>query len=162
MKSVSDILKSHMEAVKAKVQMRMAEQKRNATGRSSASLVVQISGDTASLFGSSSFKSMERGRGAGKVPRNFKTIIKEWIKAKGISVRPKQSVRASKISAQERGLNSLAGAIAHTIMKKGTKLNREHGYNDIYTSVINEELKLMKEELGGMAGEEFITINKLL
>lgn len=162
MRSVSDILKAHMVAVKTKVQMRMAEQRRNATGRSSASLAVQISGDTASLFGSSSFKSMERGRAGGKVPRNFTDIIKEWIKAKGIAVKPIQSKRPSKMSAQERGLNSMAGAIAHTIMKKGTKLHRNHGYNDIYTTAIREELELMKNEIGNIVSDEIITINKRL
>lgn len=147
MASVKEILTKHLEAIKSRIQQEMASQKRNASGRTSSSLTVNVSGEKGVLMGSSAVEFVERGRGAGRVPKDFISIIKDWIKAKGISVTPIQSRRESSISPEERGLNSLAGAIAYTIMKKGTKLHRSNGYNDILTSAINEELEVMSQEL---------------
>lgn len=140
----------------------MIAEKRTTSGRSSASLSVDVNGHVGTLYGSSSFLVMERGRGPGKVPYRFFDIIRQWIKDKGISVTPIPSKRLSAISPEERGLNSLAGAIAYTIMKKGTRLHRDGGLDDIYSSVIKEELELMSKELVINSLSKISTINNTL
>lgn len=131
MAGVQDILTRHLENVKAKIANAMAEHGRNASGKSVASLQVSVNGDVGILYGSKSFLVMERGKKPGKVPYGFRDIIKQWIIDKGISFAPKPSKRKdSKYSPQERALNSLAGAIAYKIMKEGTRLHRDNGYNE--------------------------------
>lgn len=162
MSNVSDIIANCLERVKSRIQTRIAEEGRTASGKTSASLTAEVSGMRGTLYGSQSMLVIERGRKPGKVPYGFRDIIKEWIKAKGISVKPIPSKRSSNISPEERGLNSLAGAIAYNIMKKGTKLHREHGFNDIYTTVLNEEIELLGKELIILSKDSVAKINKIL
>lgn len=160
MEQVSDILKRHLENVKANISKQMEAHHRNASGRSVASLTVEVNGNVGILYGSKSFLSMERGRKGGKVPKGFYGIIRQWIIDKGIAVTPiPAKTQRAILSAEERGLRSLAGAIAHKIMKDGTRLHREGGYNDIYTSAVNEELKLLHAEVVGGTAESIAEIN---
>ena len=69
----------------------MEAMKRTATGKSVASLKVETGKNgkgesSAFLTGGKQWEYMERGRGPGKVPYNFRDIIREWIVAKGISL----------------------------------------------------------------------------
>ncbi len=159
MENVTDILTRTLERVKAKIQERIVAEGRSASGSSASSLTVEVNGTKGVIIGSRSLLSMERGRGPGKVPYGFFDIIKEWIKAKGISVTPKPSKREAAISSEERGLRSLAGAIAYTIMKKGTKLHRKGGYNDIYDTALNEELEVLGKEITFGLAEQIFNIN---
>lgn len=162
MENVTDILTRTLERVKAKIQERIISEGRSASGKSASSLAIEVDGMKGAILGSASLLSMERGRGPGKVPYGFFDIIKEWIKAKGISVTPIPSKRESTISPEERGLRSLAGAIAYTIMKKGTKLHRSGGYNDIYDTALNEELEVLGNEITFGLAEQVTTINESL
>lgn len=83
--SIQDIIKQHLEAVKTGIIQHMSQQGRIASGRSVASLEVNVNANGGYLEGASSFLTMERGRGPGNVPRNFTSIIRDWIIAKGIS-----------------------------------------------------------------------------
>lgn len=148
---IKDIVQRHLEAVKTGIAQQMAQQGRNASGKSVASLEVKTDDNGGYLEGSGSFLAMEHGRGPGSVPKDFVSIIRDWIVAKGISY---QSLIPKKNGTPEQGLRRLSGAIAYSIMKKGTKLYRNKGYNDIYDSVLNEELeKLADEALGVFAVE---------
>lgn len=161
MAGVQDILTRRLENVKTKITNAMADNGRNASGRSVASLQVSVNGNVGILYGSKSFLVMERGRKPGKVPFGFRDIIKQWIINKGISVAPKPSKRKNtKYSPQERALNSFAGAVAFKIMKNGTKLHRDNGYNDIYTTAVNEELKALNDELLFTTAESIAEINE--
>lgn len=162
MDKISDIIKDTLETVKARIQERIVSEGRSASGKSASSLTVVVNGTTGSILGSSALLSMERGRGPGKVPYGFFDIIKEWIWAKGIRVTPIPSKRESRISPEERGFNSLAGAIAYTIMEKGTRLHREKGYNDIYDTVLEEELKTLGSKITFGLSEQISTINDRL
>lgn len=162
MESISDIIKDTLETVKTRIQERIISEGRSASGKTAASLTVMTNGAKGAVLGSSSLLSIERGRHPGKVPYGFFGIIKEWIKAKGIPVTPIQAKRKSNISPEERGLNSLAGAIAYTIMKKGTKLHREKGYNDIYDTVLEEELETLGNKIKFGLSKQVSTINDLL
>ncbi len=163
MSQVSDILKRHLENVKATIAKQMEANQRNASGRSVASLKVDVNGNVGTLFGSKSFLVMERGRKGGKVPKGFYGIIRQWIIDKGIAVAPIPSkTNRAILSPDERGLRSLAGAIAHKIMKEGTRLHRDGGFNDIYTTAVNEELELMSEEFILYTTEALAKINNQL
>ncbi len=148
MENVQEMIRLHLENVKSKIVQAMADNQRNASGRSVASLSIEVSGNKGVLYGSKSFLVMERGKKPGKVPYRFRDIIKQWIIDKGISVTPiPTKKRQSKYTPHERGLNSMAGAIAYKIMKEGTKLHRDNGYNDIFTSAVRDELKVLEDEL---------------
>lgn len=160
MADIQDILKQRLENVKAKVVQAMASNNRNASGRSVASLSVSVSDNVGILYGSKSFLVMESGKKPGKVPYQFRDIIKQWIINKGISVTPIPSKsKESKYTPYERGLNSLSGAIAFKIMKDGTKLHRDNGYNDIYTTAIKEELEALSNELVIYTADSIAEIN---
>lgn len=162
MNSVTDILSKCLERVKSRIQTRIAEEGRTASGKTAASLTVEVNGLRGALYGIQSMKVIERGRRPGKVPYGFREIIKEWIKAKGIAVTPKYSSRSSSLSPEERGLNSLAGAIAYNIMKKGTRLYREGGFNDIYSAVLKEEIESLGKEITIGMTKDVTTINDIL
>lgn len=148
MEGLQDILKRHLDNVKERIVKEMAENNRNASGKSVASLNVVVDGNEGILYGSKSFLVMERGKKPGKVPYGFRDIIKQWIIDKGISVNPIPAKRQNtKYTPYERGLNSMAGAIAYKIMKDGTSLYCNNGFNDIYTTAINEELEELQKEI---------------
>ena len=149
---VQPIIRRHLEAVKKGIAVQMAAMGRNASGRSVASLTVYTDDKGGYLEGLSSFLAMERGRKGGKVPYNFTEIIAEWIKDKGL---PYESLG----STPERGLRKLAGAIAFSIMKHGTRLHRDNGYNDIYTSVLEKEMTALASEISSVFELEIDTIN---
>lgn len=151
--TVRSILTEEIGRLKNTIQERMASEKANASGGTSASLKVVISEDTGVLMGSKTFLWLEQGRGPGKVPMGFQDIIKAWIKNKGInysSYIPKGR-KSTKMDETKR-LNAFAGAIAWTIIKKGTLLHRTHARRDIYDTAINETLANINERIGNMLG----------
>lgn len=160
MANIEEILTRHLENVKAKIASQMDSLGRNASGRSVASLVVEVNGAVGILWGSKSFLPMEKGRRPGPVPCNFVAIIKQWIIDKGLTVTPIPTKRKSRISPHERGLNSFAGAVAYKIMKEGTKLYRDQGYNEIYTQAVNEELEALNQELVLFHAKSIAQINE--
>lgn len=163
MATIEETLQLHLENVRQKVALAMADYGRNASGRSVNSLTVSVSGNVGTLYGSKSFLAMERGRAGGKVPKGFVGIIRQWIIDKGISVAPIPAKRRNtKYTPHERGLNSFAGAIAHKIMTDGTKLFRDKQFNDIFTTAVNEELELMSKELMLYTAESLAEINNIL
>lgn len=160
MEQIQEIIKRHLENVKTKIVKQMAENKRNASGRSVASLTVEVAGNIGTLYGSKSFLVMEHGRKGGKVPKGFVDIIRQWIIDKGIAVTPIPAKTSRAIlTPEERGIRSLAGAIAHKIMKEGTRLYRDGGYNDIFTSAVNEELELLAMECMDVSAQSIAKIN---
>lgn len=161
--AIQDILLRHLEHLKSTIIARIAENNRNVTGRTAASLAITVSGNSGSLTGSGSFLAIERGRGAGKVPYNFVGIIKEWIVNKGISYKPIPAKRKNvKYTPMERGLNSFAGAVAYKIMKEGSRMHRDNLYNDIYTTAVNEELDSLASELVITSAQSIAAINREL
>lgn len=140
MADVKTILTNRLERVKQRVTDNLA--RRKSSGKTAATLQV-VAGDMGgSLFGASHLLSLERGRGPGKIPYGFVDIIKEWIQAKGLSV----SSRTPSAS-PESALRSMAGAIAYNIMKKGTTQFQKGRYDDIYTTAIEEETRLLSDEV---------------
>lgn len=156
-------MKRHLGNVKAKVTKAMADYNRNASGRSVASLNIVVSGNIGTLYGSPSYLVMERGKKPGRVPYGFRDIIKQWIIDKGISYAPiPAKSRNTKYTPQERGLNKFAGAVAYKIMKEGTTLHRNNGFNDIYTSAVKEELQSLANEMLTFSAESLADVNNSL
>lgn len=155
MADTNEILKEHLTNIKNRIAERMASSHRNASGRSVASLKVEVSDGHAVLWGAKSFLVMEKGRGPGTVPAGFIEIIMDWAKAKGISANAKSGKNVSKESA----MRSFAGAVAYNIMKKGTKIHRTKQYDDIFTTVLNEELDKMSDAMTISLLDQISTIN---
>lgn len=127
------LLALHLEKIKQGIVANMAAQHRTVTGRSVASLVIEPTlSNGMALYGGPQWASMQSGRKPGKVPYNFREIIKDWIKAKGIS-----------IDGGEKGLNTAAFLISRHIMKHGTRLYQHNGNEDIYDSLIEKEFANM-------------------
>lgn len=160
MKTVKEIISGHLEHVKNEIANRMAALGRNASGRSVRSLSTEATETHGILWGAKSFIVMERGRRGGGVPKGFVGIIRQWIIDKGINVTPIPSKRPSSISPQERGLRSMSGAIAYSIMKRGTRLHRDGRFDDIFTSCINKEMEELAKEISFFASMEIEKINQ--
>lgn len=143
------MLAKHVEKVKLGIAQEMAARHRTASGRSVASLTVEPIGTVGvGLFGGPQWARMQDGKAPGKVPYNFRDIIKDWIKAKGIS-----------ITGGQRGLDSAAFCIARSIAKNGTRLYREHKHDDIFDSVVERELTGIAVDALGLVSVEVDKVN---
>lgn len=135
-----------------------------ASGRTLRSITYEVTEDRGTLFGRFPFGTLETGRKAGETPMLFSTIIRQWIIDKGIPVQPIPYKRKPsenwqpKYSPEERGLMSLAGAIAHKIRTEGTSLYRQGGRADIYSNEIPEAIKRIEERI---AKEFSLTIDSI-
>lgn len=160
MEGVKDIVRREMESLKTAIQKRMEESHFNASGRTSASLHVEVDGDTATLLGSKALLVAERGRKPGAVPHNFFAIIRQWVLDKGISYADYQPKGVTATLSPEQKLNSLSGAIAYTIMKEGTLLHRKGMTRDIYGEALEKALNNISEGVAGVLSLEIETINQ--
>lgn len=157
MEAIRQLVVKHLQNVQKGIAANMQQQGRMASGRSVASLRIEEQTEGGAfrflLTGGAQWAVMQQGRGPGKVPHNFADIIKEWITKKGISYSNAPG------KTPERKLNSLSYAIAYSIMKKGTRLHRNHGYNDIYDTLLNEETALLASESVGIMELDIDKIN---
>lgn len=144
--SVRNIVLSHLNAIKDGIVLRMEQMGRNASGSTVRSMVVNATDSGGTLDGSKNFMYLEYGRGPGKVPKGFYEIIKDWVVAKGISYKD----MIPKNGTPEQGVARLSGAIAHSIITKGTRLYRDKEYNDIYSSLIEQEVELLSKDAAGI------------
>lgn len=140
MVDVKSILTNRLEVVRRRITDNLAH--RRASGRTAASLKVEVTESEGVLLADSSLLTLERGRGPGRVPHNFTAIIKEWIQAKGISVTAK-----TPSASPEAALNSMAGAIAYNIIRRGTTQFQTGRFDDIYSTVIEEETQTLSNEV---------------
>lgn len=156
------IITRHLENVKARIVERMASNSRNASGKHVASLQITATPSTGALFGLWSYNVMETGRAGGRVPYGFAAIIYKWSIDKGIRVDPMPYVRGGehKLTPEERGRWSFAGAVAHKIMMEGTSLFRSGVREDIYSAAIAEECGKIHHECTQQVGAMIANINK--
>lgn len=138
-----------------------------ASGFTIATMRIEETSHGARLMGRRAFHTLETGRGPGRVPRNFAAIIGQWIIDKGIPFEEKPYIRQPsdiwkpKYTPRERGLNSLAQAIATNIKKHGTKLYREGGRKDIFTEPIDKVIPELKKKLAVIFKTEIERIQRL-
>ena len=153
---VHQSLTEHLELMKSRIAQKMAELKRNASGRSVSSLTVVLEGmNKGYLEGAAQWEVMQQGRAKGKGPYNFREIIREWITNKGISIRPRGN------ESQESALNSAAYLITRSILSKGTALYRSQGYDDVYDSVVNDEFNKLDHDIGAFFEADIDETNSL-
>lgn len=151
------IIFEELTRLRGRIQANMSRTRTNASGKTSRSLKVKREGDTFLLVGREYFATVERGRRPGPVPSGFVGIIRQWIIDKGLRVDPIPYIReessnwSPKYTPLERGIQSMAGAIAHTIKTKGSELFRVGGYDDIYT----QEIEVMRGNLSTKLAQGF-------
>ena len=159
---VQKILGDELEALRSRIIANHVAAKQVASGRTKDSIKVELTENGGILWGRFPFGTLETGRRAGRTPHG---IIRQWIIDKGISVPPIQYIRKPserwkpKYTPQERGLMSMAGAIAHKIKTEGTKLYREGGRNDIYSPEIEKTVNSITRRIGLLFEQEVEHIN---
>lgn len=136
--AASVILTEELEALKKKIIAQHLGAGQKASGRTAASLRVEVTEEEGTLYGRSPFGTLETGRKPGKVPQGFQAIIRKWMADKGINAEPipYKTDRPHKYTPQERGNLSLSYLIARKIRREGTSLFRKGGRADIYSNVI--------------------------
>lgn len=122
-KTPREILNEELTALKERIAANIMSAGQNASGRTIASMRVDVDDKEGTLYGRRAFEVLEAGRKPGKVPKGFYAIIKQWAIDKRIRV---------------RNLNSFAYLTARKIAREGTLLYREGGRNDIYTPEIRK------------------------
>jgi hypothetical protein len=150
------------------LQAKIADNMRNAgevaSGKTIASMHVVHDEQQASLLGRVAFGALETGRRPGNVPKNFYTIIRKWMRDKGLHGEPKPYVRQGnhKYTPQERGDRQMAWGIVFKTKKEGSKLFRDKGRDDIYSNEIPITLQRIGDRLFKMVTMEVqsIKINK--
>lgn len=146
----SEIIRDELERAKQLIINHIRINGENASGRTIASLHVEMQNeDEGVLYGRSPFGTLETGRKAGKIPYSFRSIILQWMTDKGLhgTSIPYKTNRPHKYTPQERGDLSMAGAIAYTIAKKGSKLYRTGGRADVYSDVVPDTIKRLGDRL---------------
>lgn len=124
-----------------------------ASGKTSQSIRVKLAENGGQILSREYFGTTETGRKSGKVPKGIQSIILQWAKDKGISIAPIPYKRQPtdkwrpKYTPQERGYMSFAGAVSTSISKKGTRLHRNGGRNDIYSNEFKKTIQEVREEL---------------
>lgn len=137
---VERLLTLHLGNIKVGIAQRMAALGRMSSGRSVASLQIEVKNSKGNLSGDKQWEVMQRGRHPGNVPSNFRELIKNWVRAKGINIQPRNG------QSPKQAIESFSYLVTRNIMQKGTKLYRNKGYNDIYDTLLEEEInKLAKE-----------------
>jgi hypothetical protein len=131
---IEEILKKEGDAIIRDLQSAMASTGANASGKTSASLLNEVSASgisraTMTISGGKGWEFVEQGRrktendGDGRLLG----IIKQWMIDKGVTI------------PEGYTLESFAFVVTRSIHRRGTKLNYTKTRRDIYTSVINEE-----------------------
>lgn len=139
-----ELVASELEALK----QRIIENHRNAgqvaSGRTIASLKVEMTEDGGVLWGRSAFGTLETGRKPGKVPAGFWKIIRQWMDDKGIQVEKP---------------DSFAYLVARKIAREGTQLFRNGGRSDIYSPEVKDTVERVSDGIGILFGSEVEHIN---
>lgn len=141
---VMELVSSELEALKQRIIENHRSAGQVASGRTIASLKVEITEDGGVLWGRSPFGTLETGRKGGKVPAGFWKIIRQWMDDKGIQVEKP---------------DSFAYLVARKIAKEGTQLFRNGGRSDIYSPEVKDTVERVSDGIGILFGSEVEHIN---
>lgn len=139
-----ELVASELEALKQRIIENHRSAGQVASGRTIASLKVEITEDGGVLWGRSAFGTLETGRKPGKVPAGFWKIIRQWMDDKGIQVEKP---------------DSFAYLVARKIAKEGTQLFREGGFYKIYSPEVKDTVERVSDGIGILFGSEVEHIN---
>lgn len=145
------IISEELNTLRLRIIENMKRNKQIVTGKTAQSLAVEVDEWGGRLMGNVPvIPTLETGRKAGRVPRGFASIIYQWMQDKGIHADPipYKRKKGGKYTPQERGDLSMAGAIARTIAKKGSRLHRIGGRADVYSNEIPRTIEVLRERLG--------------
>lgn len=142
-KTAREILNDELTALKERIASNIMSAGMNASGRTIASMRVEVNENEGTLFGRRAFEVLESGRKPGRVPKGFYQIIYQWAIDKRIRV---------------RNLKSFAYLTARKIVREGTLLYREGGRNDIYTPEIRECIENVRKRGIAMIQSQIQTI----
>ena len=141
---VMELMSSELEALKQKVIENQKNSGQVASGRTIASMKVEVTEDGGVLWGRSPFGTLETGRKPGKVPAGFWKIIRQWMDDKGIQVQKP---------------DSFAYLVARKIANEGTQLFRNGGRDDIYSPEVKDTVERVSQGIGILFGSEVEHIN---
>lgn len=141
---VMELVSSELEALKQKVIENQKNSGQVASGRTIASMKVEVTEDGGVLWGRSAFGTLETGRKPGKVPAGFWKIIRQWMDDKGIQVEKP---------------DSFAYLVARKIANEGTQLFREGGFYKIYSPEVKDTVERVSDGIGILFGSEVEHIN---
>lgn len=139
-----ELVSSELEALKQRIIENHRSAGQVASGRTIASLKVEITEDGGVLWGRSPFGTLETGRKPGKVPAGFWKIIRQWMDDKGIQVEKP---------------DSFAYLVARKIANEGTQLFREGGFYKIYSPEVKDTVERVSDGIGILFGSEVEHIN---
>lgn len=141
---VMELVSSELEALKQKVIENQKNSGQVASGRTIASMKVEVTEDGGVLWGRSPFGTLETGRKPGKVPAGFWKIIRQWMDDKVIQVQKP---------------DSFAYLVARKIANEGTQLFRNGGRDDIYSPEVKDTVERVSQGIGILFGSEVEHIN---
>ena len=159
------ILQEELEALRLNIISNHMRAGQKASGRTAASLRVEVSEDGGVLYGRKPFGTLETGRKAGRVPQNFQQIIIKWMADKGIKPAPIPYLtnRPHKYTPEQRGVLRMSYFVAKKIRETGTKLFRDGGRADIYSPEIEKTVRAIESRMLSLIKTkiEHIRINKV-
>lgn len=138
------VIQQELESLKKRIIANHERAGQVASGRTRASLRVEVNDKGGILWGRKAFGTLETGRKPGKVPRGFYQIILQWVKDKKINVdNPK----------------TFAYFVSKKIANEGTELFRKGGRADIYSNEIPTTIDNIAKRIIGYMGVEVEHIN---
>ena len=129
---IRQILREELEDLRRRIAANMANADQIVSGRTRDSMQVEIRDNGGVLTGRRAFATLETGsrpwsKQPKRVPKFFADLIGEWI--------------------DKRGLDMNKWAVAHTIIRKGSKLYREGGRADIYSPELQPTIDRIGERI---------------
>jgi hypothetical protein len=127
MNTTAEILREELEQLKSDIIKHQEDAGKMVSGKTAAGYEVAVESDRHGwLEGYPYVGVLETGRKPGKVPKDFKEIIRRWILAKGLQYQ------------DDRDLNRMAASIAWVIHKEGTVLHRTGKREDIFGTPLKD------------------------
>lgn len=145
MESPEEYIRKTLEEARDEIKVTLSGQKINASGKSSEGFRTRFTDSRAQLYytrsdGAAPLSTLEKGRPAGKVPRNFVEIIEQWSRDKGLTF------------SSEKERRSFAGAVVfgkHIPKGWGRPAPTVYGSRDWnYSLVVDQTAEKLKKELG--------------
>lgn len=155
-KGVATVVEARMRRLRDDIAASINQMGLRASGKTQASMRVEVDGNEVALWGRKFFSAMQYGSkpwsgvtGIACTFRAFRDIIRQWASSKGLSF------------GQHEEHERTIGAITAKIIREGSRLYRNHGYQDVYDSLIAEAMKDFDIIVVDKVGREFdIVINQ--
>lgn len=144
LEELDTVLQEWGERVVGKIQENLDSTGTTASGRTKDSIELVVGNGELTIYGRQYFRGVEQGRPGGGIPYRFQDILYQWASDKGI---------LSNFGETESKQRSALYMVGQFIKNNGTKLYRSGGRDDIYTSVFDEELPVLDEQIGVMVRE---------